>query len=114
MRHDKRRLSPIGLSLRAFYVAACIGALTWFWLSRSEAEATIAFGWLMMLGTMPVGFLGGWLVGSVFALVETAGNVQVLSLWLVCAVLGYLQWFVLVPWLWRNRDRNLGRSSRAA
>ena len=114
MRHGRRVLSPAGFSLRVIYVAVCLGVLAWYWINQFEPEAGTVFGWLTMLVTMPVGFVGGWIVGSLSAAIGATGWVQVLSLWTSCTILGYLQWFVLGQWIWRNRHRELERHSRAA
>jgi len=114
MRHGKRVLSPAGLSLRFVYVAACLGVLAWYWFNRLEPEAGIAFGWLIMLVTLPAGAVGGWLVGTLSVAFGATGWVQVLSLWATCTILGYLQWFHFGRWIWRNRNRELEHQSRAA
>lgn len=108
MPRDRSSSTRLARWLRASYLAACLAMLAWYWLHRSDPEAAIALGWMIVSVTIPAGLLGGLLAGSVLPAVNAV------TVWLVCAVLGYLQWFVLVPWLWRIRDRELERRNGAA
>ena len=59
---------------------------------------------LMLLITFPSGWLLVALVGVVALLagIDLLGEVDAFLVSLVCATMGYWQWFVLLPWLWRK------------
>lgn len=67
-------------------------------------EILLRHGLLMLVLTLPSGLVLSALVGSIVSLVgfELAGPADALLVSLTCAVAGYLQWFVLLPWLWRE------------
>lgn len=67
-------------------------------------EILLRHGLLMLVLTLPSGWIVTALVGAIVSLVglDLAGMADALLVSLTCAVAGYLQWFVLLPWLWRK------------
>lgn len=79
-----------------------------------QGETIIGLALLMNFLTFPVGLLLTPLIGTVSSVVHSAfsppeGNVLYLELfviWLAFVVIGYVQWFVLLPWgvrKWKGR-----------
>lgn len=58
----------------------------------------------MLVLTLPSGWGATALIGAIAGLVglDLTGMTDALLVSLTCAVAGYLQWFVLLPWLWRK------------
>lgn len=65
-------------------------------------EILLRHGLLMLVLALPSGWIASALVGAILGLVgvDVAGMADALLVSLTCAVAGYLQWFVLLPWLW--------------
>ena len=67
----------------------------------------IAFFWLMIFLTAPVGFPVGIGVGTATSALSAKFGItyqafwDLVPMWLALAVAGYFQWFVIVPSLWR-------------
>jgi hypothetical protein len=109
--------------------------LKWFWLSCSigvllltfaifdgtpatrDAEVVLLYGMLVLC--FPVGQLVVvifWLVGllietTMHKLVIPAGYLTLVVEWLIFFAAGYVQWFVLLPWLWRKWKARRERSA---
>lgn len=77
-------------------------------------EVLLRHGLAMLLLTLPSGWLLTALVGTVLHLVglEATGLEDALLVTVGCGIAGYLQWFVLLPWLWRRW--RVHRSQKAA
>jgi len=71
---------------------------------QSKNEVLLRHGLLMLLLTLPSGWLLTALVSAVMSLIglTAIGLSDALLVTLVCGIAGYLQWFVLLPWLWRR------------
>src|SRR6186997_3233778 len=74
---------------------------------NSDAEIVLGYGLLVL--TFPSGFLlsiaEGFVGRAAFNLMGLVATTSYLSLgatWLMYTVLGYLQWFVFVPWVIRK------------
>lgn len=67
-------------------------------------EILLRHGLLMLVLALPSGWIASALVGAIVGLVglDVAGMADALLVSLTCTVAGYLQWFVLLPWLWRK------------
>ncbi len=89
----------IGSALFVLYVA-----LEAFYSVRDNGILDV-LTWLMSILTFPAGLVVS-LVRSLFAAgFSITDNISYLSLtieWATYFVFGYLQWFVLVPWLWQK------------
>lgn len=73
-------------------------------VSELKNELLLRHGLLMLVLTLPSGWIATALVSAILRLVgvDVAGIADALLVSLTCAVAGYLQWFVLLPWLWRK------------
>jgi hypothetical protein len=67
-------------------------------------EVLLRHGLCMLVLTLPSGWLLTALISAILALVglEAEGLSDALLVTLTCGIAGYLQWFVLLPWLWRR------------
>ncbi len=67
-------------------------------------EILLRHGILMLVLTLPSGSIATALISVIVGLLglDLAGISDALFVSLTCAVAGYLQWFVLLPWLWRK------------
>lgn len=67
-------------------------------------EILLRHGLLMVVLTLPTGWITNALVGAIVGLVglDVAGISDALLVSLTCGVAGYLQWVVLLPWLRRK------------
>lgn len=95
--------------LSSIWLVLCIGVLFIPLRDIHNGEAHILFAWLMMLLTFPSGFIlissigsVGYLLDTYFGLMLPPNEIMLFPLWFALVVLGYLQWFILVPKLWRK------------
>ena len=88
-----------------------LAILAWTWDSygaqsnlRLKSEIVFLHGFLLLGLTMPSGLVLGVLSASVLHAFgqEISGLRGVLLVSLTCAVAGYFQWFIALPWLWRK------------
>lgn len=96
----------IGLCLVVIVFASAIASSI---QPDAHKAAEIFFAYAMLTLSFPIGFLGPFFVSGLDYLL----NLEMLGFygsnfvaWLVFFVLGYLQWFKLLPWLiakWRSR-----------
>ena len=85
---------------------------------KPNSDAEILLGYAMLALSFPLGVaLTAGLSFFARILFETTGYifttsyVSMFAAWLMLFIVGYLQWFVLLPRLWRKRKRRLrGRS----
>lgn len=82
---------------------------------QSKKEVLLRHGLFMLLLALPSGWLLTALVGAILALVglQATGLSDALLVTLTCGIAGYLQWFVLLPWLWRRWKARRSRSGAA-
>lgn len=71
-------------------------------VSELKDELLLRHGLLMLVLTLPSGWIAMALVSAIAGLVglDLAGIADALLVSLTCAVAGYVQWFKLLPWLW--------------
>ena len=88
-----------------------LGILAWTWASygaqsdpQLKAEIVLRHGLLLLGLTLPSGWLLTALIGLLFHAIgqEPTGLGDALLMSVTCAVAGYLQWFIALPWLWRK------------
>lgn len=105
--------------LQVVWLIACFAVLVWGFVACGEeanstlrGECSLLAAIIMALPSLPSGILWWLLVsGTAYALslvgIEIGTSaVADLIVWLGFVVVGYLQWFKLVPWLiarWRSR-----------
>jgi hypothetical protein len=96
--------SLIGRFLAIAWLLLCVGILAFGYIQRSVHDMPIAFFWLTLFITLPVGVVSAW--AWPFILSSTSNPEQTFLpyaiAWFVSVALGYQQWFVLLPWAWRK------------
>lgn len=92
--------------LKIGWVILCIGILIQFLLhpeSWTNYEVTMLLGIEMMVISFPVGllvWLWVWVFGFIFPDMVVLPQVSVPLYWVTLMLIGYLQWFKLVPWIY--------------
>lgn len=100
--------SPLGRLVAAWWLTSCVGMLVFAYVQQQVHDMPVAFIWLMVLISFPAGLLGAPLVGVVWSALSTFLGFtyqpfwDVLPYWVVLVVLGYWQWFVVIPELVRK------------
>ena len=109
------------LALKSLWTAACVAVLIWTVVSCGQqtnwtlrGECSFLASGLMLVLTAPLGFLwmlllnaAGYGLGILGMEIGAPSLVSDFIVWLGFAVLGYLQWFRLLPWMiarWRSRS----------
>jgi hypothetical protein len=105
--------SKIGRVLATLWVALCIAVLVFGFVQREIHDMPVAFALLLMFLSFPLGAGAVVFVGTVMG---SSGTSYIpfwseLPLWLAAVVVGYWQWFMLIPAL---AKRLWSRGSRAA
>lgn len=69
-----------------------------------RGEILIRHGLLMIALSMPSGLLLMFIFGTLAGWlgIPTVGTGDAILASVACGIAGYLQWFVLLPWLWRK------------
>jgi hypothetical protein len=72
--------------------------------SQLKDEILLRHGLVMLALTLPSGWLLTALVTLLAQLVgfDLIGVSDALLVSLTCSIAGYLQWFILLPWVWRK------------
>jgi hypothetical protein len=90
------------------WLLLCVAVLVFGWIQRDIHDMPEAFIYLMIALTVPIGFLVAITVGTATSYISQALNISyhpfwdLMPFWLSSTVLGYVQWFILVPWLRRK------------
>jgi len=99
-------------------------ALKWLWLlgaflvlltslvaydGKPNSDADLLLGYAMLALSVPLGLviaaalsLLGRIAYAVSGYIFTTSYVSITVTWLVFFIAGYLQWFKILPWLWRK------------
>lgn len=97
--------------LTGIWLLACAAVLfiaVYSYEPNSANDVGPLFLWLMIMLTFPSGLLVASVAALIVVLVGSDASVSIsptgyyVSLWLVFVVAGYMQWFRLLPWLWRK------------
>lgn len=69
-----------------------------------KGELIFRHGLLMLFLTMPSGWIATSLIGAVISIfgLKLDGMDDALFVSLTCTTAGYLQWFVVLPWMYRK------------
>ncbi|MDP3356854.1 MAG: hypothetical protein Q8M51_13475 [Polaromonas sp.] len=99
--------STVGRLVASLWLAACIGVLVFGYVQQHIHDMPVAFTWLMIYLTFPVGMAGAAFVGMASSFLSEVGVPyhpfwHLMPYWLVLVVLGYAQWFVVLPLLVRK------------
>jgi hypothetical protein len=101
-------LTKLGKCIAAIWFGLCIAVLVFGYEQRHIHDMPVAFILFMLFLSVPAGILVSSLYAlSVPFLSGLPGYVfnpflAVLPFWIGCVLLGYLQWFVIIPGLWRR------------
>jgi len=105
----------VGRILLTLWLLACIGVLTFEFAQRRIADTDIVFAILMIALTFPSGYALGAVISVVFkvlnddfGIVVPSGFMPNLILWPFFVAVGYFQWFVAFPWLYRKIRTSIG------
>lgn len=91
------------------WLAAVAAILAWtlssFYAQADQQlkdEILLRHALVMMMLTLPSGFILTGLVSAISGVVgfQPVGTADAFMVSLSCAIAGYLQWFVFLPWLW--------------
>ena len=115
--------------IKAAWLIACLAVLVWTFVacgqeynSTLRAECSLLAAIIMALLTLPLGILW-WLLVSATGYGLSLVGIEIgkliaiadLVVWLGFVVVGYFQWFKLVPWIVRRirarKPNNPGRSN---
>ena len=99
-------------------------ALKWLWVlgaflallasllaydGKPNSDADLLLGYAMLTLSFPLGLvlaaalsLLGQIAYAITGYVFTTSYASIAVTWLLFFIAGYLQWFVLLPWLWRK------------
>jgi hypothetical protein len=101
--------STAGRLLAAAWLLFCLGALVFAWEKRQLKDMPEALVLLMGFASAPVSFAVAPLVGWLQGLAKSAFSIPydhftaIVPVWLALSIAGYLQWFLLLPRLFRKR-----------
>jgi hypothetical protein len=92
-----------GRTLALLWLLACFGILVFAYVRRDVHDMPVAFTWLLIALTFPIGLPVGAIVGILMSQAYSKFGLpyfpflDLLPSWLVMVSFGYLQWFVVVP-----------------
>lgn len=98
----------IGRALTLLWLLACFGLLLFAFVQRGVHDMPVAFTWLLIALTFPIGLPVGAIVGILMSQAYAklglpySPFLDLLPSWLVMVSFGYLQWFVVVPGIGRR------------
>ena len=98
----------VGRIAAIVWLLTASGLLLFAWQQQHVHDMPDAFMWLLIFLTMPIGFPVIALVGVATSAIEASFGItyhpfwNLLPVWLLGTASGYLQWFVLLPTLWRK------------
>jgi len=104
----------------ALWFVGCLAVLVDGYIERNTPEWGMVLALLMIVLTFPAGYAFDVLVfAPVFRFLmahgiyflNQRGFVPILISWLFFVAVGYLQWFVLIPWLARRLTRWFERAT---
>ena len=107
--------------LKFAWLLACIAVLLWDLTSCPQranptlmSECSLLAGAMMVILSFPSGLLWLWLVsGSAYLVGQLGMDISAVSpianliVWIGFVVVGYLQWFILLPWAIRLIGKRL-------
>ena len=95
--------SHIGKGLEVIWILAFISLLVFAYVQQDIHDMPVAFTWLAILFTFPIGLFIAPLVGMTTSSfmgyfgIEYQAFYNLIPMWTALAIAGYLQWFVIVP-----------------
>ena len=98
--------SIVGRVVASVWLLSCVGVLLFAWEQQHIHDMPEAFAWLMIILAFPFGLPVATVVGiatsesSKFFGITYNPFWDLVPFWIALTVMGYLQWFALVPFLW--------------
>jgi len=93
--------------LLSLWLLACCAVLVFVFISKDIKDADIVFIYAMYVLTFPSGFIVqlvfigvSYISSELFNYTIPSGPITNLFAWLLFIIIGYLQWFKLVPWVY--------------
>ena len=99
--------SKTGKTVAVIWLISCSLLLIFAYLQRDIYDMPVAFTWMILLISGPIGFILAPAIGMsayyFYELFEIVYNpfLDVLLTWLVLVPAGYVQWFIVVPKLFK-------------
>lgn len=89
--------------LASLWFAACVAVLGFAISLREYPDMEIPYIYFMFFLSAPAGFAVGYLYALASNFVSLpVGLLSVLCSWPLYVMLGYVQWFLFAPWLYRR------------
>ncbi len=101
--HQMAPKTWLGRLLAMAWLLACVAVLVFGYEQRAIHDMPVAFTWFLLVLAFPVGSLAMVVVGVGFGTLTTLVGLQYqpfwheLPIWIAVVVIGYWQWFVLLP-----------------
>ena len=95
--------SLIGKLIAFTWLVACLGVLLFAYIQRDIHDMPIAVIWLLLFLTFPIGIFAGPLAVLLNPLINSTLGLnydpfgEMLVHWVIFVLVGYLQWFILIP-----------------
>lgn len=103
------------------WLTCCAGVLLLTLMRHDERDIGIVFVYLMSALTFPIGVVVVAAVAWSAAMLATTGQPTPsgpiiqgavgVAIWALITAVGYLQWFVFLPWLWQRWKAHKGRTN---
>jgi len=101
--------SLVGKILASIWIAACAGVLIFAFVNRDIKDTDVVVLSAMLFLTLPTGmaFIGivsliAMTLDSILGVTLPGGFIENLVVWVPMTILGYVQWFLLLPAMFRR------------
>jgi hypothetical protein len=98
--------------LLSLWIVACVAVLAFAIVKRGYDDIDIAFTYFMLFLTFPAGLAVGLLFGGLSSFVSIPGGITFVAFaWPTFLIVGYFQWFVVLPNIirWLKARQNVAR-----
>lgn len=96
-------------ALRFAWLGLCLAVLVMILSAGPNPEQGIIWAYAMLAITFPMGFAAAYLVAFIGFLLENLFGYIIpydpianIATWVLFVAFGYMQWFILLPWLLRK------------
>lgn len=103
------------------YISLCLSVLVFSFIQRDIKDTDLAVVYFMLVLTIPSGFalssvLAGfyYFINNYLTITVPGGFYNNIFIWFSFAVVGYLQWFKLVPWASKHITRRSSETREKA
>jgi hypothetical protein len=100
-----------GRAFAVLWLLCGFSLLVFAYVQQDLHDMPVVLVWLLVFLAFPVGLIAAPVVGAAWSSLATSFGLvyhpfwHSLPFWVVLVSLGYLQWFVVVPNLWRRLSR---------